>query len=358
MVVLLPRLPGPPAEAIVRRFLELGPEGWLGFDANNLPGAVRFAATGGTRISSHQLVLLREGLTVLATTHGFGSSSGRSDLAQFDANAAAWIVQHELFASGEVLRDDVWNFIGAVVAPDIVHWRFGAALERYVGGVRNTFQRLWMRGRALDRGADHSKRWQLLEDLTEDALVQITERPSIGGDPLLARAIGEGWLRAARHIGKAAMEPVMRRAVLRLRIKNEIRSLSELPVHILVRLVDDAFGTPPSEVDLKSVSPSGQGAARMELAPSVFDKAKAVVLTGATAESSDHLREAVDRVYAEAERRGWLSSKSRSALKGLKGGTQLLGKSERNALEFLLRRMTAASAMPGEASAIGKAISV
>ena len=50
-----------------------------------------------------------------------------------------------------------------------------------------------MRARALDRGEQHPRRWQLLEELTEDALVQITERPSIGADPVLARAIAEAW---------------------------------------------------------------------------------------------------------------------------------------------------------------------
>lgn len=244
MVLLLPRLPEPAAETIVRRFLEEGPGRWPGFNAHDLPEAVRFAATGGTRISSHQLKHLRQGLEALARKCGFGASSRRSALAQFDAEAAAWIATEDIFASGESLRDDVWNFVGVGLAPDIVYWRFGSALERYVGGVRNTFQRLWMRGRALDRGADHPQRWQLLEELTEDALVQITERPSIGGDPLLALAVGEAWMRAARHHGKAAMEPIMRRAVLRVRIRNEIRSLAELPAEDLKTLLDEAFRVP------------------------------------------------------------------------------------------------------------------
>lgn len=245
MVILLPRLPSPAAETIVWRFLDQGPENWPGFNPAHLPGTVRFAPTGGKPIASHQLKRLRLELETLARSHGFGSSSSRSPLARFDAEAAAWIAQDEMFDSGEALRDDVWNFVGAVLAPDIVHWRFGGAMERYMGGVRNTIQRLWMRGRSLDRGVDHPQRWLLIEELTEDALVQITERPSLGGDPVLARAVGEAWLRAAAHHGRAAMEPIMRAAVLRIRIKNEIRSLAEVPAHQLGRLLDEAFGTPP-----------------------------------------------------------------------------------------------------------------
>lgn len=244
MLVLLPRLPGPAAEAIVMRFLDQGPDNWPGFNPGLLPEAVRFAPTGGNRVTGHQLGRLRLELETLARRHGFGATSSRGSHAQFDAAAAAWVVQDEMFDSGEALRDDVWNFVGAVLAPDIVHWRFGGVLERYMGGVRNTIQRAWIRGRALDRGVDHPQRWLLVEELTEDAVVQITERPSIGGDPVLARAVGEAWLRAAAYHGRAAMEPIMRAAVLRIRIKNEIRSLAELPVQQLGRMLDEAFGTP------------------------------------------------------------------------------------------------------------------
>ena len=241
MAVLLPRLPTPVAEATVQRFLESGPEAWPSFNPAALPQAVRFAPTGGMPIASHQLGRLRRELEALAKRHEFGGVSSRSAFAQFDAEASIWIAQDELFDCGEALRDDVWNFVGAVLAPDIVHWRFGSAMERYLGGVRNMLQRLWVRGRALDRGADHHARWQLVKGLTEDALVQVTERPSIGGNHVLARAVGEAWLRVAAVHGRAAMEPIMRTAILRIRIRNEIRSLSELPADQLAKELDEIF---------------------------------------------------------------------------------------------------------------------
>lgn len=240
-MILLPRLPGPTAEEIVRRFLEHGAENWTGFSARNLPDAVRYAATGGKPITERQLADLRRHLEALARQHGFGATSSRDAFARFDGAASEWLAQSELFDSGEALRDDAWSFVGAVLAPDIVHWRFGPAIERYLGGVRNLFQRLWMRGRALDRGPTHPERWQLLKELTEDALVQITERPSIGGDPTLALAVGEAWVRAARWVGTASMERTMRRVILRVRIRNEIRSLSELPGPELSAFLDEEF---------------------------------------------------------------------------------------------------------------------
>ncbi len=241
MLILLPRLPAPACETLVQGFLERGPEKWAGFEATNLPEAVRFAATGGTRVGDSQLNDFRSGLEKLAFVHGFGSTRERDSLAAFDAEVAAWLVQSNLFATGEALRDDVWSFMSAVVAPDIVYWRFGDAIERYTGGIRNTFQRLWVRGRALDRGTGAEDRWKLLSSLTEDALVQITERPSIGGDPALALAVGEAWLRASEIHGKSAMEPIMRRAILGIRIRNEVRALSELPPDQLAFTLDKMF---------------------------------------------------------------------------------------------------------------------
>jgi hypothetical protein len=226
---------------VIRDFLERGLERWRGFDPANLPVSVRFAATGGTPVGTPELEELRADLEELARAHGFGVTNDRNSLAAFDAEVAAWLAQAELFSTGEALRDDVWSFVSAVVAPDIVHWRFGAAIERYIGGVRNTFQRLWMRGRALDRGPDHPERWKLLTKLTEDALVQITERPSIGSDPVLARAVGEAWIRASEIHGKSAMESIMRRAILGIRIRNEVRSLADLRPDNLADILNQMF---------------------------------------------------------------------------------------------------------------------
>jgi len=346
MNVLLPRLPGPACEAVVRQFLEEGPERWRGFDPANLPASVRYAATGGTPVSSAQLATFRADVVAIALRHGFGRDSGRSSLASFDAETSAWLAQAEIFSTGEALRDDVWSFVAAVVAPDIVHWRFGAALERYTGGVRNTYQRLWMRGRALDRGSEHPERWKLLDELTEDALVQITERPSIGGDPVLSAAVAEAWLRASRFYGKSAMEEIMRHAALRIRIRNEIRSLSELAATDLEDFLDVTFGVtvPIGEAEYKNSKETVNG--DLSLQGIKADDERADVVDEALPHLS--LREATDRVLSEADRRGWLSPKSRAALNELQSGRMQIDRSERNALDYLLGRLADARLLEAE----------
>ena len=254
MVVLLPRLPRPSAEALLEQYIDDGYAAWSGFDPHNLPVAVRFAPTGGSQVHPNQLATLRERMLDIARSNGMGDKDARAAHAGFDAEMAASLAEDNLFASGEGLRDDVWTFVGSSLAPDIVYWRFGAARERYLGGVRNAFQRLWMRGRVLDRGDEHGKRWELLKELTEDALVQITERPSLGGDGVLALQIAEAWLRASVHHGRNAMQPIMRRAALRVRIWNEIRSLADLPTEHLESVLDGAFNMPGGHKDTSAAT--------------------------------------------------------------------------------------------------------
>jgi hypothetical protein len=241
MTLLLPRLPGAAAERRLDAMLADGAFAWTGFEPDTLPSEVRYAATGGSVLASRELGELRSSLEQVAREHGFGKAGSRADMARFDAAMAAHLADHALLGSGEALRDDVWAFIAVVLAPDIAHWRFGAARARFLGGVRNTFQRLWLRGITLDRGAAAPERWKLLDELTEDALVQITERPSIAADPRLACHLAEGWVRAAQRHGRSVMEPVMRQATLRLRIRNEVRSLASLPDDELGLAMDGFF---------------------------------------------------------------------------------------------------------------------
>jgi hypothetical protein len=257
MIILLPRLPAPAAEQMLDEMFAADEFQWPGFAGDQLPDGARYAATGGSAILASRLKTLRTELADLAARFGFGSGK-RGDHAGFDAALAPWIAGIPEFRSGEALRDDVWCFIAVAVAPDIVHWRFGRSRERYLGGVRNCFQRVWLRARVLDRGPDHPERWGLVEQLTEDALVQITERPSIGADPLLAGALAEGWVRCAARIGRGRMEAVMRLATLRLRIRNEVRAMSLLDPDELAIAIDGLF---QAAADEPVVSPSDAQAA-------------------------------------------------------------------------------------------------
>ena len=243
MMTLLPRLPSLAAKGLLEDFLETRKIGGFEFrfDRSSMPDTVRYAATGGSPVDFRKLRNIRQRIYATAVECGMDGGHSRSRFARFDRSSTILLGTCNMFSSGEALRDDVWNFVGVVLAPDIVYWRFGESRLRYTGGVRNAFQRLWLRGKALDRGANEIGRWELVSVLPEDAFVQITERPSISADRTLAVALGEAWIRAAVRFGKARMEPIMRSATIRIRLLNEIRSLSSLDASDLGRVLDTIF---------------------------------------------------------------------------------------------------------------------
>ncbi len=245
---------------------------------DRLPAGTGWGAIGGAQISFGMLTELRSMLVAVARQCGFPDRGSVADRARFDFLATAALADFQALDSGESDRDDVWAFIATVLAPDLVAWRFAnRPAERFEGGVRNTFQRLWMRAWALDRGPEAGEeRWKLVEILTEDALVQLTERPSIGADRRLSLAIASAWAATAERVGTAAMQEVMRKAIIDLRIRNEIQMLAVLQTGELERQVDRIFARAAGLEVPVEVRPSRQESGdRAASVPSVEPGARA-----------------------------------------------------------------------------------
>lgn len=214
---------------------------------------ISFAASGGTR-SPETSYQVAEGLRRIAEQCGYPRLLSR---AKFDRESAVYLAGHPALQSGEALRNDVWAFMATVAAPDLVGWRFGDPHKaRFEGGVRNAFQRLWLRGKALDRGPDHAERWRLVLSMPEDAAVQIVERPSLGGRPHVALALGEGWLRMVQSAALGDHEQLMRTATKILRLQNEIVDLMYLSGDQLTDAVDAAFAKARSALGEPGIQPA------------------------------------------------------------------------------------------------------
>lgn len=238
-VHLLPRL----SSIGVEQFLSRGKLEPVG-DARELTECavqLSYAASGGSVDNDAALEIAR-GLRWVAEENGFPDSNSARYRAAFDQNGAIFLSGEPRILSGEGYRDDVWACITTLLAPDVVSWRFPErASERFHGGVRNAFQRLWVRGIALDRGLEHDDRWGLVKALTEDAMVQIFERPSLAGHKALSRAIAEAWVATAETCGRSAMEDVMRSAIKLIRLRIEIVDLGSLYPDDMQREVMEIF---------------------------------------------------------------------------------------------------------------------
>jgi hypothetical protein len=236
MTALLPRLSPLGVELVVGA---LSAGGQVADSA--LAAHVSYAASGGTR-SDAFVCTLATALKDLAETCGFPDNSSQVARSKFDRSAAVLLAGQPGAHSGELLRDDVWAYLTCCKLLDVARWRFpDCAPARFRGGIRNVFQRLWMRGVVLDRGEGHNERWGLVSALSEDAAVAIFERPGLASTPRLARAIAEGWAQTAHRLGREQMEPVMRTAIKLIRLRNEIQALNRLPDVELAVVVGSAF---------------------------------------------------------------------------------------------------------------------
>ena len=242
-VELFPRLYRPVAESVWSGNLAELDLNALSEQADRLehPEATE-GATGGVPVSRGRLREIRDAVLALSAEYGFPEPV-RQLKGRFDAHCSRYLVEQSGIPAAEAMRDEVWSYLTVVVLPDVAVWRFeGRAAERMLGGIRNTFQRLWLRGRLIAAGGDsHESDWSLLGCLTEDAFVAILERPRLSANPVLAREFAEGWRRCSEAIGGGNMECIHRKAALNLLAARAVVSLDALDSGALSALVDDYF---------------------------------------------------------------------------------------------------------------------
>jgi hypothetical protein len=204
---------------------------------------VYFTPTGGSRVSSSDLEILRRKLVSIATDSGFPSERG--DLA-FDQSAAVALHSTMNLSPSEAAKPGVWEFISCVLFCDIVRWRFPGTegqspLERYMAGRRNTFQRLWWRGFVFCE-ATTDQSYELLSKLGEDEAVQIMERPFLSGSRVLSRVVARELLVAAERHSNLSRRVLIREAQKKMRrigAFTSFEAVDELSLTSLVRGVFD-----------------------------------------------------------------------------------------------------------------------
>ena len=207
--------------------------------------AATYAPTGGNRITVDQLKMLRTAVVELAQRYGYPANA-KNSARKFDIECAILLNEKMLIHPSEASHNEVWSFLGCVLMPDIVRWRFDDSIEtlRFVGrerGMRrHAFGRLWWRAYLA-----HNHRWKepyvILSRLNEDDLVQITERSSIAVRPALFRSFCVSFLGAAKTYSSLPRRRLMREAskrMYRLLSLTAVEALSEMELR---SLTDDVF---------------------------------------------------------------------------------------------------------------------
>lgn len=244
-MLLYPRLPHSIASAIA---MELVPLDIPSFQRKwaDKHDSQYYSATGGNRASQEHIMEIRSRVMACAQQSGFPETNSEKARRSFDCTCAAELHRTMLITPNEASSGEVWQFLTCVLLPEITAWRFrtstGVTLERYLGGNRNTLRRLWWRAYLL---SDMSllRPYDFLEALMEDELVQITERPSISGNAIVARQICKSFIRlcATRHITNRM--DIMREAMKRIRRRSALISLDGLMEEQLAPIVDECFSS-------------------------------------------------------------------------------------------------------------------
>jgi hypothetical protein len=204
---------------------------------------VIYPPIGGNRASGEHLTRLRKLLRDAARKYGYPDLVLRSDMTLLDADWAEVLHRDMGISPWAASHDGLWQFICCVLVPDLVRVRFpgsdssGTQPDRFLGGVRNTFGRLWWRAYTFCTAQTGRSPYSLLKRMHEDELVQIMERPNLAGDVRLTQETCRIFLEVVTRHGcerMTLMREVQKR-IMRLFPMVSFVSLSDKQLDSLLR---------------------------------------------------------------------------------------------------------------------------
>ena len=246
-MLLFPRLSKSDAEVRFETIKELSIDKLIGTDTE-ISDLATFAATGGHKISDRDLTKIRQSVVKIARRYGFPEKSSDSEKAEFDARCAVWLKAESGVEPGEGFRNGVWAYMAIELLPDVAAWRFPERnKDAFLGGVRNTFQRLWRRAFLLDHAKDPKVLLHYLDKLQADTFVQLVERPGSSANPYVASRIANAWIKASELDDLGPMQKTHRdvmKEVIQIGAVIRIDALAEQKLDAILDRLYLEFGKP------------------------------------------------------------------------------------------------------------------
>jgi len=237
--IYYPRLPDGAAAEMLKELTGLDHASLVGRSALE-HGATSFYPTRTAEIGTEQLRDLQTAVREIAIDCGYPASGGKGSpaLREFDQRCCVLLFEQMRIVVADAANDGVWSFLSLVVLPDVAFWRFPNQreredYERLLGRPRNVFRRLWWRA--------HNVGPELGGRLLEDEAVGILERSSIGGNPMVARAIAGEHLRRIEMDLAVQRTELLRDAMKRFRRLAAVVSLGGLSAAELNALAAEVF---------------------------------------------------------------------------------------------------------------------
>ena len=153
-----------------------------------------YSPIGGHKVTPDNLNILKKEIADLAEKNSYPNVPGQKETQQFDIELTNYLINNLQISPNEASKNEVWNFLSCDLMPEIVHWRYfhknetysptrDALYDRFLGGRRNCFQRLWWRAYGLrDLYEDNSDSMIFLKLLESDDIREFEERTTIVGN--------------------------------------------------------------------------------------------------------------------------------------------------------------------------------
>ena len=193
-------------------------------------------ATGGMPVEPGLLAKVRDEVRAVARATGFPDPL--KNTGGFDRACGRVLYESMGIVPADAADEGVWSFLSLVVLPEIGPWRFPTlAPERILGRPRNVLRRLWWR--AWTFGADLEFAPPGCTPMGEDEFVGIMERPTLGGNQRLARAIRDAMWRQEANGLPVARSEFMRQMSRRVRAERSHIAIDALADAQLELLLDE-----------------------------------------------------------------------------------------------------------------------
>lgn len=246
-MILLPRLDRGEVDLIAGQFnQELADPDEVLAIVDRLGLKPHWNQSGGAEVSKSQRDEFAEHVERIARDHGYPDYPDTLRQQGFDRSVCRLLDRTGFFlkSGGDTKRASVWAGLTCLDVSHVAVWRHsargkGISRDRLQGGPRNFLRRLWLRNHALLLDDHQEDPWVLVDEMSEDSVVQVIERPSLASDRRLSSFMGLEWI---KHRKKGVlMEPVMRIATRRIRATSQIRMLAALDDKQLGEVVTEAF---------------------------------------------------------------------------------------------------------------------
>jgi hypothetical protein len=184
-----------------------------------------FAAVGAQHVPDSHLKDLAAEVRRLAKASGYPSKRSLPDQQRFDTAVACWLHTNLKSVPGEARRAGTWQYLSCALLPDVVLWRWRkepgrgeVSFDRFIGGRRNCFGRLWLRADVF-RDPGFPDEWHLVRSLLEDNFTAILERGLVARYRTLCRAIATEYLARKETVlglGDSPQQRLLRQLMLRV----------------------------------------------------------------------------------------------------------------------------------------------